>query len=407
MTLTSLIVVVTFAAIFVITLTNERTGESKQLEEIFDSYHSNKGSFTESITQSFTASFVIMIDKAGGVSDKSSSVTKPDSFYEEAAKAVSERATGEIKLSGRIWKYISDEQIEVKVEFDNDESAVINTANVETKAAFLDVTTSREATTRLGRLLAISAVVVIILIFFISLFFSRKAVRPAEEAWEKQKQFVAYASHELKTPLTIIMSNIGVLTASPDETVASQMKWLQRIQSGCDRMNGLIKELLLLAQMDAEHETKAETFSISEVLTDLLSEEAARIKQKQIEVTTKIDDATTTSDRDKVKQLLSILLDNAVKYANDSGSVELLLTKSARFVEIIIRNSGDGIAAKDLPMVFERFYRGENSAGKEDSYGLGLPLAKAIAEKLGGKVTIDSVPNEMTTVTVRLSVKRD
>jgi signal transduction histidine kinase len=246
--------------------------------------------------------------------------------------------------------------------------------------------------------------------FCVSLLFSKQALRPVEAAWEKQKQFVANASHELKTPLTIILSNIGALKSSGDETVKSQMKWIDRISSGCDRMNGLIQQLLQLARMDAVPAGGlAEPVNLSEVTQALISEFDGAAAQKKLRVSSDIRQSLIVSgDGEKIRRLLTILLDNAVKYAEEGGAVEVALKKSSRGVECAIKNSGEGIAPAELPLIFERFYRaGRTGSNDVGGYGLGLSVAKALAEQIGGKIQAESSPGEWTAFTLSIPLQHD
>jgi signal transduction histidine kinase len=412
MVLTSVITLTSFAVIYWTTASSASDGEKITLAEVTASAvgdtitQSADGVYAESIIQTqFSPSFVIDMDTDGNIQNAHSSLSISDEIYAQAAKSAYENGSvGIVRLGGRVWRYAVDATKHVTVDMDGGD-VDMSGGTEGLRAAFLDVTDSRAATARLGRVLIVAAVVVLALIFCVSLLFSAKAVRPVEEVWEKQKQFIANASHELKTPLTIVMSNLGALTANGGETVDSQMKWISRIRAGCDRMSGLINELLRLARMDAQDAEKTtEPVNVGETINEAIDREDARIAQKRLRVETAIpSDIVIQSDGDKLAQLVSILLDNAVKYTDEGGNISIELTKSAKAVRFCIKNSGAGIAPQELPMIFERFYRASDAPkGDGSSYGLGLSVAKAIVTSLGGEIAAVSVPSGDTQFAVTL-----
>jgi signal transduction histidine kinase len=148
---------------------------------------------------------------------------------------------------------------------------------------------------------------------------------------------------------------------------------------------------------------------MSEAVRGMLAEETARIQSRGLRLSADIaPDVTVEGDRAKISQLVSILLDNAIKYADEGGCIDIKLTKSARYAEYRVKNSGPGIAAEDLPMIFERFYRANRAREHEDgSFGLGLSVAKMIAEQFGGRITAESVPGEATSFAVVLPLRAE
>jgi signal transduction histidine kinase len=414
MILTSVITLTSFAVVYFTTASVARSTEANRLAEISASFigHSVSppdadGAIRESLELTpFSLSFVLDMDPDGNLINAQSGLAITPELYAEAARIASANPTGgTARIDGRLWRYSVDAVKRVDVDVSGWELDIAGDADG-IRAAFLDVTDSRAATAQLGRVLIIAAAVVLALIFCVSLFFSAKAIRPVEEVWEKQKQFIANASHELKTPLTIVMSNLGALSANGGETVDSQRKWIDRIGSGCDRMSGLINELLRLARADTVAVDKTvEPVNLGELVAAAIAEEDARIAQRRLNVTSSLPtDVVVQSDGEKVSQLVSILLDNAVKYTDECGAIEIELTKSARFASIGVRNSGEGIAESELPMIFERFYRSGNAPKSEGSYGLGLSLARSIVTALGGYLTAESVPHKTTLFTLTLPV---
>jgi signal transduction histidine kinase len=168
-------------------------------------------------------------------------------------------------------------------------------------------------------------------------------------------------------------------------------------------MNVLIQELLLLARMDsadAALQLNIEPVNLSECAADTIADECARIAQKGLQVSADIaPDIVVDSDYNKLRQLIDILLDNAIKYTDAGGRIEMSLAKSGKYARYSISNSGTGIASDELPMIFERFFRARQAESTEGN-GLGLCVAMAIAQRLGGDIIAESTPGEMTTFTV-------
>ena len=264
---------------------------------------------------------------------------------------------------------------------------------------FLDVTDSHRMLSSLAFTLSGLSLVILAVFFFISLAFANRAIRPMEEAWAKQSRFIADASHEIKTPLSVINANCGVLYAGKEETVESQLKWVDSIMRATGRMSGLINKLLALASVeDTLLAMQTATFDLSGAVAESVSEmEAAAIEKglvlyKEIEPGIEIE-----SDRENVRKVMSILLDNAVKYTGEGGEVTVALNKGRRHISCSVRNTGGGIPPEDLPYLFDRFYRGDPARSSENSgYGLGLAIAKAAANQMGAKLTVESVLGEFT-----------
>lgn len=241
--------------------------------------------------------------------------------------------------------------------------------------------------------------------FLISLFLSALALRPVAQAWEQQRQFVADASHELKTPLTVILANTGIVLAHPADTVAGQSKWIGYIQEEAGRMKSLVEDLLFLAKRDAGRQP-AHTMEVC--LSDLaegcllpfepVAFEAGVALSSQI-----TPDLRLTGDAGQLRRLMMILLDNAVKYAGDGGVVAVTLTRSQERLRFSVHNTGVPIPPEHMPRLFERFYRVDKARSREKGgTGLGLAIAKEMVEAHKGTIHLDSTEGVGTTVTIVL-----
>jgi signal transduction histidine kinase len=284
-------------------------------------------------------------------------------------------------------------------------------------------------------------------IFFVSLLLGRMALRPVAEAWERQRRFVADASHELKTPLTVILANNSLLLAHPERTIAEQVRWVESTQAEAQRMDALVRDLLLLAQTDERDGgtqrasvgagtgigTDAEgapllPVDLSALLRRSLLQFEAVFFERGIGLMTDITDGITApGNAEQLERLVQILLDNASKYAgipaqgtaaadsagqnpagqNPAGrpAVYVVLrpgTNTRQHAVLTVVNSGDAIDPAALPHLFERFYRADSAHSDTEGAGLGLSLAKAIVEAHHGTITVASAAPTGTTFTVSL-----
>lgn len=244
--------------------------------------------------------------------------------------------------------------------------------------------------------------------YLISRFLARLSLRPVERAWEQQRQFVADASHELKTPLAVILANADIIVAHPAETVESQGKWLGYIREEAQRMRSLVEDLLFLAKSDAQKlPLHLQQVHLSELVTaSLLSFEPVAFEAGVALSEAVAPGVALQGDEAQLRRLVVILLDNAVKYAGAQGSVDVTLSENQGKAQLAVHNTGPAIPAEHLPHLFERFYRSDAARDRESGgYGLGLAIAKSIAETHGGKITVASTPQDGTTFTVTFGKK--
>lgn len=275
----------------------------------------------------------------------------------------------------------------------------------ETVIAFADesATSSWQA---LARILSIVGASALAVFFIVSIFFSRWALRPVERAWQQQQQFVADASHELKTPLTVILANTAILRSHPDTRVIEQSQWVESTQLEATHMQGLVNDMLELAKPAGEASIAVQRSNVD--LTDLVEAGTLQFEsvafERGIIMESSIDrNVSIEGDPKRLQRLVSTLLDNACKYAEDGGHIEVTLRQSVRSIAFSVNNSGSTIAPEDLPHVFDRFYRADKArTTATGSFGLGLAIAREVAQDLGGEITCESSPAQGTTFTVTL-----
>ena len=232
--------------------------------------------------------------------------------------------------------------------------------------------------------------------FFISLLLARWATRPAERAWKQQRQFVADASHELKTPLTVVLSNVDMLqeySVQPQD--ARQQRWLGNIRASSEQMKDLVEEMLTLARSDAGGQQALVHQQVN--FSDLVDDALLRFEPAVFEAGKQLEEAVTeelyvTGDGGKLKRLVDILLDNARKYTPEGGHIWVTLAADGRNrIQLTVRNEGTPIPAQDLEHIFERFYRADQARTSE-GFGLGLAIAREIAREHRGKLWAESSP---------------
>ena len=229
-------------------------------------------------------------------------------------------------------------------------------------------------------------------------YLSRVIVRPVEENTEMQKRFVADASHELKTPLTVIDANASVLEQS-----IGQNKWLDYIKEQTARMSALVNELLQLSNLEeskASETRQREQYDAAEaVMTAALPFESVAFERGITLETDTPDALEACGNRKDLEQLAAILIDNAVKHSAAGGTVYVTLGKASQkhgwketpALELRVSNSGDEIPAEALPHIFDRFYKvDESRTHKDNSYGLGLAIAKGLADRNKGEISVAS-----------------
>ncbi len=223
----------------------------------------------------------------------------------------------------------------------------------------------------------------LIAMFILVFMFSGQAVAPVVESLEKQKRFITDAGHELKTPLAVISANIDVL-----EIESGKSEWTSSIRNQIKRMNSLVKNLLTLSRMDEERmHVVYSDFDMSSVIkeTAVSFEALATSKDKKYQMDIE-DGIHITGDKNSINQLASLLLDNAMKYSSENGSIHVLLSKN-KYITFEVSNTCDSIPSGNLDRLFDRFYRADSSRARETGgYGIGLSVARAIATSHGGTI---------------------
>ncbi|WP_294517166.1 cell wall metabolism sensor histidine kinase WalK [uncultured Pseudoflavonifractor sp.] len=237
------------------------------------------------------------------------------------------------------------------------------------------------------------SVVVLLLVILIS----RRAVKPAVESYQKQKQFVTDANHELKTPLTLIRTNLDIM-----ESENGPNEWLSDIREETGIMTELVNRLVMLSRMDEDQSTlEMARFSLSEAVGETAAAFAGTIREKGMTLEQDVPPGVTcTGDEAAIRQLLSILMDNAVKYCDRGGVIRVGLSGGRRAV-LTVDNTYEEVGSIQLDRLFDRFYRADRARTYGSGFGVGLSIAKAIVEKHRGEIGVFNLDGR----TIRFRVK--
>lgn len=233
----------------------------------------------------------------------------------------------------------------------------------------------------------------LLVIYGISYKFASIWIKPVEESFEKQKEFVGNASHELRTPLTAISANLDVLSHCVEK---EDEKWISNIKIESSRMKKLIEELLYLTKLDFEKSRNSfQVLNLSKVLEKYLISKEAVFYEKNLEVEWNIaPNLEIYGDFVEVEKLLGILIDNGVKYS--SKILKIDLEKIGDKAQFKIYNSGEGISKEEIERIWDRFYRGDKSRRYTGGFGLGLAIGKKITENHSGTLEVQSKVGEYT-----------
>ena len=273
-------------------------------------------------------------------------------------------------------------------------------------------TSTRDTTLRQQAIKDLQITVIALgVLFVITWWLSDWALRPVERAWDQQRRFVADASHELKTPLAVILANMQILQR--DESIGEDaMRWVRSTADEADHMKALVGDLLQLARADetaagvATSAMRHDDIDLSEMVETAALEFDAVAFERGFALESEVaPDLHVTGDPEWMGRLVRILIDNACKYGAKGTTVDVrLVDAGGGHPRLTVHNMGNPIDEEDLPHVFERFYRSDKARSREGEggFGLGLAIAKGITDAHGGKISVTSTEAEGTTFTVAL-----
>lgn len=257
--------------------------------------------------------------------------------------------------------------------------------------------------------LVTSEAAALVAFLIVSIMLARWIVRPVEEAWNQQQQFIADASHELKTPLTVIRANDSILLAQPDATIESQTQWIESTETEAQIMQDLVNDMLYLAKADAAQiPLEYSTVNLSDIADMQLLQFESVAFERDIDMHGDIEKGIEVlGDASRLQRLIGTLLDNACKYVDEGGQVFVRLKQHGSLCSFTVRNTGTPIDPEDLPHLFDRFYRSDKARTRaHGGYGLGLSIAKSITEDHGGTIKVTSTQSDGTTFRFELPLAK-
>ena len=380
----AILLLVMLGVLFLMIFETTNLSTSNALDKALYSRNSN----TE-IPQQSMRGFYVFIGASGNT------IVKDDlSYYENSKDAIIAKAS-EVK-QGRFkvgeYYFICDN-------IENPNGTLI---------AVIDRSDYHELIINTGILLALLFALFTIIVASLAYIVSAKILRPVATSFEKQRELIANASHELKTPLTVIATNLNVIKSEPSSTVAENAEWIEYIDSHIVRMKNLIQNMLELSKLE-QSELSKEELNLSMTCEGACLTFEATCFEKNVRLITNIQsDITVYGDKNALDRLIVILLDNAVKYCNAGGNVGVKLSADQTNVRLSVINTGTAISAEEAEHVFDRFYRADTARKNEDnqSFGLGLSIAAATVKAHDGTISCQGVEGRGTVFRVSLPIRK-
>lgn len=293
--------------------------------------------------------------------------------------------------SGRRYKYIS--------------TRVKESGKNAIKYTVIDYTKSYKYLQTMNIMLTCICVGGMVAIFLFFYFFAGRAIKPVKQSFLRQQELIANASHELKTPLTVVKTNLELIQSDKNSTVADNAKWLDSAGYQLDRMQSLILDMLELTKYESKNTyPDREEIQINDIVEGMTLSFEAVCYEKSITLDYSAEeDIHVAASKTEIEKIVGVLLDNALKYTPPKGKMTLTLQKTRRHAVISLTNTGEGIEQEKLDHIFDRFYKVDPShKDTGNSFGLGLSIAKSIVDSLKGKISCESQAGEYTRFVVEL-----
>jgi signal transduction histidine kinase len=256
---------------------------------------------------------------------------------------------------------------------------------------FADISSEKAMIKGLIRNSVIIGLIGYVIFFLISLILAKWVTKPVEKTWNEQKQFIADASHELKTPLTVIMTNAEMMS-DKSYSESDRDGFTRNILSTSKRMRGLVESLLELARLDNNRaQIKLETVNLSKLINDSILPFEPLFYENEMELSADIDDGISVEgNKEKLRQVINILLDNALKYSDPADNVRVKLKRQGSECVLSVSGLGTPLTKEECVNIFKRFYRVDQARNDGQSYGLGLSIADSIIKEHNGKIWAES-----------------
>jgi len=231
-----------------------------------------------------------------------------------------------------------------------------------------------------------------------------KTLKPIEEMAEKQKKFTVDAAHELKTPLTAMKTNLEVNLRDKNLDLKKAKTVLESTINDIDSLTLLTNSLILQSKYQNYKNGKRDSINLKESAQNVIAKLEPIAKEKKIKINLDADEIKTRGDENFVRELLTILVDNAIKFSKKEGKIEISIKAKNNWAQISVKDNGIGIDEKDIPYIFDRFYKADTSRSKNEApgFGLGLSIAKEIVEAHKGKISVKSKKGTGTEFLIKL-----
>lgn len=257
----------------------------------------------------------------------------------------------------------------------------------------------------------IGILISLIITYYLAIYLTKKALVPIETAWNNQAKFIQDASHELRTPISIISSKLERMLKHPNNTIGDEVETIADAMSEIRRSKKMISDLLSLTKEDAIIKLNISEINIKSFIKDICIDyiDIAQIQEKQFDIMFNLKNETILTDKNKLRQLLLIFIDNAFKYTEKNDFISININqKDDTFTEIYIIDTGIGIKSEEIPYIFDRFFRSENVRNKDiDGSGIGLSIAKMIAINLQADISVNCENNKTIFKVIIPNMKSD
>ena len=255
-----------------------------------------------------------------------------------------------------------------------------------------------------------AVVIFCILTYFIALYLTRNALKPIEITWNNQAKFIQDASHELRTPITIVFSKLEGLLKHPNNTISDEVEGIADAMNESRRLKKMINDLLTLTKEDYVDLVEKEELDLEKLVEDICDDffDIALIQNKTLKISSQLKHKNIISDKNKLRQLLIIFIDNAFKYTEEEDYIKISLKEKEESIYITIEDNGMGIKKEEIPHLFDRFFRSENVRNKDiDGSGIGLSIAKVLSESLKYKLNVNSEYGKWTKFDIIIPIDID
>ncbi|MDP4160420.1 MAG: ATP-binding protein [Bacillota bacterium] len=335
--------------------------------------------------------FYVKLDTAGNILERSPDIPVTEEQLSSLLNSVKSRhsSRGQVEFDDASYAYL-------KVDNPNNSGELM---------AFVGLDRDEDTLWLLLITLSMIGLLYLVLAYFSGRFLAVRALQPIKESWQKQKDFVADASHELRTPLAVIQTNLELVKANSDETVLDQMKWLDYIGLETERLTKLVNDLLFLARADSnELLLDVKELSLADVIEDTVGPFRPMTEQYGLALNVSVlETVHVLGDKNRLKQLILILLDNSLKHTPKGGTISIKVQRWGNGGQIMVMDTGDGIDPEHLEHIFERFYRQDKARSKQTGgSGLGLAIAQSIVQSHGGTISVNSQLGKGTVFTLTL-----